>query len=176
VNVLPTTTFCLLLSLASALAQAPGGDWKPFSPKNGMFGVLLPGTPTDSKKSIKTPTGVAELALFEVAVPSGNGKYFICCTEYPEASIKAGTEDKRLESARDALVASSKGKLKREKTILLGEYPGRELQIEVEGMATMVIRTYAVKNRLYVVGAAGSAGMVTSKDTLKFLESFKLVK
>jgi hypothetical protein len=171
-----TATPALLVCVAALGAQAPASDWKPFSPKDGSFIILLPDTPSEAKKSIKTASGTAEVSLFEVAVKPGDGKYVVGYSEFPESSIKPGTEDKRLDHARDGALASAKGKLKREKSLLLDNSPGRELNIEIEGKAMVVLRMYAVKNRLYEIVAAGSAEFVTSKETAKFLESFKLGK
>jgi hypothetical protein len=165
----------LVLCLTALVAQ-PEGDWKSFSPKDGAFTVLLPGIPKELTKAVKTATGTADVILFEVFVPPGASKYVVGCSEFPADAIKAGTEDRRLDHARDGAVASAKGKLKREKALLLGTYPGREVFIEIEGKANVLIRMYAVKNRLYETVAVGSAEFVTSKDTAKFLESFKLKK
>ncbi len=171
-----TTSLLFFVLFAPAAAQPITTDWKPFSPKDGAFTVLLPGKPTEYKKSIKTKTGDAEGLLFELAVPPGESKFVVGYSEFKESAIKPGTEDKHLNNARDGAVASVKGKLKRERSLLLDSYPGRELYIEVEGKATVLIRMYAVKNRLYEVGAVGGAAFVTSKDAAKFLESFKLAK
>ena len=169
-----TLSLLLFVFVAAATDQQVATDWKPFSPKDGTFTVLLPGKPTEFKKSIKTKTGDAEGLLFELAVPPGDGTFVVGFSEFKESAIKPGTEDKHLDNARDGAVASVNGKLKRERSLLLDTYPGRELYIEVEGKATVLIRMYAVKNRLYEIAAAGGAAFVTSKDAANFLESFKL--
>jgi hypothetical protein len=170
------TLLLLLVVIPPIAPQLSADDWKSFSPKDGAFSVLFPGKPTEFRQSIKTAIGPAEALLYEVAVPPGDRKFMVSYSEYEQASIKPGTEDKRLNNARDGLIASVKGKLKREKSLLLDNYPGRELYIEVEGKANVLIRLYAVKNRLYEAVAAGGADFVTSKDAAKFLESFKLGK
>ena len=71
-------------------------------------------------------------------------------------------------------MASCKGKLKREKSLLLDTNPGRELTIEIEGKGMVVMRLYAVKNRLYQVMAVGPTDLVTSQDAQKFLTSLQL--
>src|SRR3954454_4986698 len=99
----------LLLGLASSLAYPSGSDWKPFAPKDGAFSVLLPGTPTEHKKSISTASGQADMSIFELVVQPGEGKYVVGVSEFAEHSIKPGTEDKRLDNARDAAVTGAKG-------------------------------------------------------------------
>jgi len=168
---------CLLvLLLAAASAQTPiQAEWKPFTPKDGAFTLLFPGTPTEHKKTITTPGGPLEVLYFELDWPGDDGKFLVGYSEFAASSIKAGTEDKRLDNARDGALSSTKGKLKREKSLLLDKtYPGRELVIEIEGKATVLVRLYAVKNRLYQVVVAGTVEQVTSQDAAKFLASFKL--
>jgi hypothetical protein len=162
----------LTLAIPSAGAQL---EWKEFAPKDGSFTVLFPGTPTEHKKTIMPPGGAVEVLLFEVAVSDG-GKFVVGYSEFPAASIKPGTEDKRLDNARDGAVASIKGTLVRQKNLLLGKYPGRELLIKMDGKTMVVMRLYAVKNRLYQLGAIGSEGVVTSRDAEKFLTSFQLAR
>ena len=165
-----------LLVLPLAVAQSPiQAEWKAFSPKDGAFTVLFPGTPTDHKKTITAPGGPLEVLYYELELPGDDGRLLVGYSEFAASSIKAGTEDKRLDNARDGAVNSTKGKLKREKSLLLDNtHPGRELVIEIEGKATVLVRLYAVKNRLYQVVVAGNVERVTSQDAAKFLSSFKL--
>src|SRR5450432_3910029 len=127
-----TLTLFFFVALTPILAQPPAGDWKPFSPKDGSFSILVPNAPKEHKKGVKTAAGETEVVLFELLVAPGDGKYAIGFTEYAESAIKPGTEDKRLDNARDAAKATAKGKLKREKSLLLDTFPGRELQIEID--------------------------------------------
>jgi hypothetical protein len=156
--------------------QAAGTDWQALAPKDGGFSILFPGIPTESNKAIKTASGTTNVTLFELKVPPGDGRFVFGYSQLPDSSILVGTEDKHLDNARDGAVASSKGKLIREKSLLLDTHPGRELYIEVEGKAIVLMRMYAVKHRLYQVVVVGSADLVTSQSAAKFLDSFKLVK
>jgi hypothetical protein len=162
------------LVLALPVTAYQGTEWKSFSPKDAAFSILFPGPPTEQKNPVKTPSGTIDIYLCEVVTTEG--KYVVSWSEFPADSIKPNTEDQRLNNARDAAVASAKGKLKREKALLLDKYPGRELVIEIEGKPTVLMRMYAVKNRLYQVVVVGSIDMVTSKEAAKFLDSFKLAK
>jgi hypothetical protein len=166
----------LLVSIAVSAVQPNAGQWKPFSPKDGAFTVQLPASPQEHKKSVKAGALDTEVILYELDVPPGEGKYAIGYSEYPKEMIKAGTEDKRLDNARDAAKNTAKGKLKREKSLLLDTFPGRELYIDVDDKKAIVIRLYAVNNRLYEIVAVGSPDFVKSQETAKFLDSFKLAK
>jgi hypothetical protein len=158
----------LLLTLFSGQVE-----WKTFSPDGGAFSVQMPGTPKEFKKNVETPGGAVEVLIYEMPVPATEGKFVVSLCDFPEA-MKPGTEDKRLDNARDGALASTKGKLKREKSLLIDTYPGREVTIEVEGKGMVVLRLYAVNKRLYQVMVVGPMDLVTSQDAQKFLTSFRL--
>jgi hypothetical protein len=163
----------IILLILGTLVPAQG-EWKTFSPDAGHFAVQMPGTPTEFKKTVEAPGGAVEVLVYELAVPGTEGKFAVSYFDIPEASAKPGTEDKRLDNARDGAIASSKGKLKREKSLLLDTYPGREITIEIEGKGLVAVRLYVVRNRLYQVMAVGPSDLVTSQDAQKFLGSFRL--
>jgi hypothetical protein len=170
-------SFALLLTLA--LATPSGGaqlDWKEFAPKDGGFTILMPGAPTEHKKSIKLATGIVEVVVYELPIPPGDGKFVVGYSEFPEATIKPGTEDKRLDNARDGVVASVKGTLLRQKILLLDSYPGRELHIKTDGKTTVVVRLCAVNNRLYQLLVVGNEELAASPEAAKFMTSFKLAR
>ena len=69
------------------------------------------------------------------------------------------------------------GTLASEKDIKLGEYPGREIQIDVaNGNRLFRVRAYLVDQRLYQVVILGTKENATSKAADKFLDSFKLAE
>jgi hypothetical protein len=167
---------CMLLgvSLPVVLAGA-GADWKEFAPKGAGFTVSFPGMPSETKKSVKTPSGFLDVTVF-VYEPKQGEQYVVSFSEYPEATLKAGTDDKRLENARDGALQSVKGQLRSQKKITLGMYPGLDLLIETKDKAAIRTRVYAVKNRLYQTMVLGPPKMVAAKETDQFLSSFKLTK
>lgn len=173
------TRLCLGLALPLVLGAAQDNvpnDWKPFTSKDGGFTVVLPAAgPNEGKRSVKTPAGTIEVTYYLVEVKD-KGSYVVTFAEYPEEALKGGTEDKRLDNARDGAVQSAKGKLKSEKKIMLGDHPGRELLIESEAMGSVRTRIYAVKTRLYQTLAAGVPAFLQAKETGQFLDSFKLEK
>jgi len=155
---------------------AAAGEWKAFNSKEGNYEVQLPGTPRENRNSVKTSVGTVYVVLAVVPVNKGEGNYVVGFSELPEAVVKADSEAKRLDNARDGAIASVKGKLKSEKEVKLDGHSGRELDIEVGNGMLVRARFYAVNNRLYQVMAVGSRDLVGSTDTGKFLNSFKLVK
>ena len=170
----------LCLSLTLPLVFGAAGDdlpkdWKPLTSKEGGFSVVMPGNPNDGKRQVKTPAGTIEVNFY-LAEVKDQGSYVVVFSEFPAAALQGGTDDKRLDNARDGAVASAKGKLKSEKKITLAGHPGRELLIDGEAMTGVRTRIFAVKNRLYQTMAAGSKTFLQAKETNQFLDSFKLIK
>jgi hypothetical protein len=153
-----------------------GIDWHPFAPAGGGFTVLMPGHATEQKKKIAAPQSMSEMVLFDSPLQKADTHCVAGYTDYGVIEFPAGTEDKRLDNARDGAVLSSRGKLSGEKSLLLDVYPGRELTIAMEGDRTVIMRIYAVKNRLYQVAVVGNSEAVASANATKFLDSFKLAK
>lgn len=169
---------CLSLTLPLVLGAAQGGEWKAFSVKDGGFTVLMPGMPMEDKQDVKTATGDVTVTLYVLEVKN-EGSLVVSFSEVPEAALKAGTDDRRLDSARDGAVVSAKGKLRTEKKITLDGHPGRDLTIDTDaksGNAVVRTRIYAVKQRLYQTMAVGTKAFAAGKDAEMFLNSFKVAK
>jgi hypothetical protein len=171
---IPSCLLALFLTALAASPAPPGPEWKPFTSKPGKFTAVFPGTPTEQKQSVKTAVGTIEMTLYVLDLPKASGSYVIDYSELPEAAVRVGTEEKRLDNARDGAVASAKGKLKSEKRISLQGFHGRDLVIEVGDKRSVRMRIFAVNNRLYQLLAAGPPAWVASKDTGRFFDSFKL--
>jgi hypothetical protein len=154
------------------------GEWKTFTPKAGGFTASFPGTPSEHKQSVKTPSGTfIDVTLYVYEPKKGEGQYVVSFSEYPDSALKAGTDEKRLENARDGAVQNVKGTLKGGiKHIKLDGFPGLDLTIETKEKILVRTRIYAVKNRLYQTLVIGPPKMVAAKETEQFLNSFKLVK
>jgi hypothetical protein len=167
------TRMLLGVSLPVMLAGA-GSDGPEFAPKGSGFMVSFPGMPTEHKQNVKTPSGFIDVTVYVYEPKKGEGQYVVSFSEYPEAVLKAGTDAKRLENARDGAVQSVKGTLKSEKKITLGASPGLDLVIEAKDKTAIRTRVYAVKNRLYQTMVVGPAKMVAARETEQFLNSFRL--
>jgi hypothetical protein len=166
----------MALAISVIWLAAAGIEWSIFEPPNSGFTVLMPGQPGEHKKKVALPQGFGELILFDATLKGSDVRCVAAYTDYPSAAYPAGTLDKRLDNARDGAVSASRGRLARERSIVLGVNPGRELTITIDGKNTMVMRLYAVNDRLFQVAVVGPADVVTSANAAKFLESFKLAK
>jgi len=164
------------VTLPLLLGAAAGTEWKLFTPKDGGYSVSLPGEPTEAKQDVKTATGNIEVTFY--ALEAKDGAYVVSHSAFPESALKGGTDDKRLDNARDGAVASAKGRMKSEKKLTLDGFPGREVVIETDakGMKAVRTRIYAVNKRLFQTLVVGPKSFVQGKDATMFLDSFKLVK
>src|SRR5437870_7795991 len=171
------TRLLAAVSCTVALGGTPA-EWKTFTPKAGGFTVSFPGEPREHKQSVKTPNGsFVDVMLYVYEPKKGEGQYVVSFSEYPDSVLKAGTDEKRLENARDGAVQNVKGTLKGgTKQIKLDGFPGLELTIDTKEKTLIRTRIYAVKNRLYQTVVIGPPKMVAAKETEQFLNSFKLVK
>jgi hypothetical protein len=170
----PIWSLALPLLLGAAQEELPA-NWKVNVSKDGGFSVAMPGTPTETKKQVKTATGQLLVTML-VAEGRDEALFVVSFSDFPKIEVKKETVDKRLDNARDGAVSSARGKLRTEKIIKLDEtHPGRELVVEKDGAVVAKIRIYVVKNRLYQVMVLCS-GAGSSKEAGVFMDSFRLNK
>jgi hypothetical protein len=159
------------LGVVSAFASDPQ-DWKEFAPAEGRFKALMPGTPKPYKLDTESDFGKGVLHMN--TVQAGKTMYGANYCDFP-AEVKKAPLKQVYDSSRDGAVANLDGKLASENDIKLGDYSGREIQIDVAGGKQLFrARVFLVDQRLYQVVVFGSKEAVTSKDAEKFLDSFKL--
>lgn len=168
--------WAIVWSAVFALGQTDTlpAPWKTHVSKEGGFSVAFPGTPNESKQKVKSQGQTVEVRL--LVVDSMEGTYVVGYSEAPDGTSKAGTEEKRLDNARDGAVQSARGKLLSEKRIAFDGYSGRELLILTDNANTLRIRIFAIRNKLYQAMAVGSRLFTASREANQFLDSFKLAK
>ena len=164
----------LTVPLLLGAVQEPAG-WTTHTSKDGGFSISLPRAPTESKQRVKTATGQLDVVLL-VAEGKNGAAYVVSYSDFPPAEVKPGTENKRLDFARDGAVASARGRLLSEKRIEVEGHPAREVVIAGKGETVVRQRLVAVGARLYQIMAVGPAGATSSKEAGAFLDSFRLVK
>jgi hypothetical protein len=171
-------SYCWSLALPLLLGAVQDdlpANWKVAVSKDGGFTVAMPGVPTEKKQHVKTATGQLNVTLL-LAEGRNDSVFVVSYSDFPEAELKKGTLEKRLDHARDGAVSSARGKLRSEKTIELDGHPGREIAIENNGECIAKMRIYLVKNRLYQVMVLGNGMIFMTKDVGIFLDSFGLNK
>jgi hypothetical protein len=164
---------CFAIGVSAAFA-ADAPEWKEFVSKEGRFKVLMPGAPKQDKAETESDFGKGLLHM-NVA-QAGMAIYGANYVDFP-AEVKKAPLKQVYDSSRDGAVANMAGKLASEKDVKLGEYPGREIRIEVgEGKRLFRARVFLIEQRLYQVVVFGAPEVAASKDADKFLDSFKLAE
>ena len=100
-------------------------------------------------------------------------------TDYPDSLVHSDFKDQLkslFDNAVEGGVSNVKGKLIHQKDIEINGYPGREFSIDYnDGEAVMFIKTYLVKNRMYMLQTITNTGKYPNEDITKFMQSFKLM-
>lgn len=148
-------------------------DFKPFISNEGGFSVLMPGAPNQKKQSVITTAGLLDLYLFTVELENDTTAYLATYVDYPENVVKTSNSDEVLSNVRDGQLDSQKGRLLSERFVAIGQYPGRELEIETASNYVRG-RIYLVGTRLYQVLAVYPLDQRPADISRRFLDSFKL--
>lgn len=165
-------TFCL-----GASASAQQKEWEKFAPSGGGFSVLMPGKPTANDQEVPTPNGKLINRMF--LLDAGESAYLVAYMDFPEPVSDPARIKAMLDSARDQAIAGTRGRLKEEKEIKLGEHTGREWFVALPG-GLLRARGYWVKQRVYQVvvlmpeGKDAASESAREATMARFLNSFAL--
>jgi hypothetical protein len=151
-------------------------DWQRVAPLEGGFSVLMPGTPAERKQAADSPMGSIQINTFTLV--KDRDEFTVAFTDYPAAILKSKPET-ILEGVRIGVEADLQAKLLDERPTSLDGYPGRQYRLEVPasrfpGGGIYRVRAYLVKQRLYQVVAVTPKATVSSMDSEKFFQSFRL--
>lgn len=164
------------LSVSSSGKVSKDETWKQFTSSEGRFFALFPSNPTEEVETVDSARGPLNLHIFGVSLEDGTW-FSVSYSDYPIATFQPLDVGSLLDGARDGMIANVRGKLISEKPISLGNYPGRELVVEVsKGPFVLVViaRVYIVKNRSYSVQVVILKKLSSSKTVWKFLDSFNI--
>jgi len=185
-KILQSFFLALFVFVISGFAQtqprptAPEELWKEFSSTAGRFKVTLPGSPTETSKTIESSLGKIERHTFTFG--AGFATYLISYSDLPVILTEPGEVNKFLDHAHEGEVAPSQGRLRSMAEIALDGYPGRELIAETRN-SKFRMRCYLVGQRFYQIAvstpndpAKNAAEIARSMEftASKFFESFKL--
>jgi hypothetical protein len=163
---------CLGLSLPLLLGAGPDQAppaWSAFVSKEGGFKAKFPGKPMEKKQTVKTAAGKDLNVMVLFAEGRNDALFAISYTDYPEADLKKGSVEKRLDQARDGAAASVGGKAVMEKPIDIAGAAAREFAIDKNGEIVARMKIYLVNRRLYQVMVLGNAA---GDDARTFLDFF----
>jgi hypothetical protein len=147
-----------------------------FMPKDRRFSILFPGKPTVDTQKIGGAPGKA-IDQIQYVVGFQDGAYLVSHQDAAGLNgAHASMQKKAFDGARDSLLKTFQGKLTGDREIKLARtYPGREVRIELPQMNGLVrVRMYLADGRFYQIMVVGATGFAASKDSDRFLDSFKI--
>lgn len=144
----------LALSVGVLMAQQPAAApvaqaepvWINVAPDSAGFTILMPGKPSEQTQPVKGQPGVDNHLLM---VETERAAFVVSYVVYPDVVTDPAQIKGLLDRGREGGLAKSEATLKSEKEIKLGDYLGREWQIELAGGFSATARAYWVKRRLF---------------------------
>jgi hypothetical protein len=150
---------------AADTAAHRGLGWQAFSPPEGGFSILMPGTPTSETHT--APNGKTT-RLVQVEVPDG---------AYMVAHVDMGTDRPRDASAvAQGLAKKYGGTVLAESEFTVSGTTGKEFELRVSQprKGYLSARVVMANNELYQLLVLGTHAHVKDPDVHKFFESFRL--
>ncbi len=157
-------------------------NWNSFTCDKANFEMMFPKTPAEYSQDVQTEIGDLKVILYMYEPKLGsdaNMLYGASFTIYPDVVDSQKMSDEQLETffenSIDGTVSSVQGKLLSTYVIDYNGYPGREINIEIkDGMAVTKMRSYLVKNTMYIMQVIYPAKFNFNISVNYFLDSFKL--
>ncbi len=161
---------------SSFLTSTGQSTWEEFYSEEGNFAVSFPGIPEEETESINTQVGTINRQTFVVENDGGQTTYLVMCINYPGDAVETVSYDQILDSIRDDLMATYRGKVNKEELVQLDNYLGREFDFEGKWENSSVfgnVMTLLIEQRLYMLMALGVEEEVDKEDVEKFFVSFE---
>jgi hypothetical protein len=147
------------------LGGCGGLNFKEFTPPEGGFTVLMPGTP--EKKTIP----ILDMTMIGYGVNVKNGAYAVGFMDMPAGRPFS------LDGALQGIVNQHKGKVLSQSKFTMEGSSGTEFEIESSDPKGYVSgRMIVVRGRFYEILAMGTKARLSNTDVRKYLDSFKLTK
>lgn len=155
--------------------QAAAKEWKTYSSKEGAFSVLMPGEVVAVNTSYADPkTGAqSDLHVFRASRPDV-GEVAVAYVDLPTSALQEGAIQLLNERA-EAMTKDLEGSMLLDggpRPIQLGNYPGREVRLQLSDGKIDCRRIYLVKKRLYQVAVTGPKADPSAKDIANYFRSF----
>jgi hypothetical protein len=147
------------------------GDWVTFESAGERFRADFPTQP--KREVVPTETATGTLDLISYSAESGGFAYIAACVKVPDRVAQDLALESLLDNARNGAVQNSEGTLRSETRIETEGVQGREWLIATEGGAILTrMRTYYVRQHLYMVEVATRSNRGSHPNVAKFLDSF----
>ncbi|HKP35388.1 MAG TPA: TonB family protein [Pyrinomonadaceae bacterium] len=150
----------------SSANQTQSSDWKEFVSSEGHFSVLVPGTPSLTRKTIHSSRG--DIESFTYDLDRDGALYSIMYIDIPISLPGPEATKRALDAGRNNMFAKFSGlQLVSEKEISLAGNPGREALV-YNNRDVIRARHLMVKNRLYL-----NVFLMPNRDALKTGTDFR---
>jgi hypothetical protein len=146
--------------------------------------MLFPKRPLKETQTMNTPIGILKWCKYTYEVPDSveddNFAYLLAETEFPDTSTINSNGDKKmidkfLKASMDGGINGAHDKLVTEQIIEVDGYPGRFFRAEIkDGREVMTIKTFLVKNKLYMMEVITATKKDFNKSLDQFFHSFVL--
>lgn len=156
------------------MAAASESVWSRFSPPEGGFSILMPGTPEEASQNVGTEEEPLTLRGFR-SIRENEAIYLVVYNDIPEEYI---SNPKKIKSEFDKIPQETakgfKGRLVSQKNITLNGYKGKEFKVQASRGIIFRGRAYLANNRVYLIGVATAKERYLRRTIPGFLNSFQI--
>jgi len=163
-----------VLALPPAVRLAQVSSWLTFTSPEGDFAIDMPGTPVAREEPGDPNNYIGPLYTYSVEQAEGEVGY-IAFSQQLLVPIELSPDllDQLFTAMRAQLV--SRGEVLAERSIQMGDRPGREFVAADATGTTYKVHFYWAAPRLYGAIVSAAAGRDLPPDTDRFLDSFRLL-
>ena len=165
----------LLIALAFALMPVRAGaqTWAEYRPPGGGFSLEMPGQWNTEVMNIDTAVG--QVKGYTATVEVGSVGYMSMYIPYPPDAVRGRPIAGMLDGARDGAVANVHGRLRSEEKVMVDNHPGRQIIIDAPNDMVLVQKFFVLDAKLIQAIVGGHPGVEKDPDTIRFLQSLKVV-
>ena len=160
----------MALSLCFLLAGCyPDLDWRPLTPPDARFTVLMPAKSQEDSRAI---AGGATMHMW--STKAGDTVFGAGYADYPDDARH------HFGAVRDALIGKSGNKVVDDREITLHDMTGRAVRIEAvadgkeDNARTVHIRLFSAGTRLYQLAVISRQDGIGEEDIALYFDSFKI--
>ncbi len=163
---------CLVLLAWTALvASAQTNEWAEYIYADDGFAIFAPAEPVRETGTVRGVGGPVELHYYSISLGHDSGFMVIHGRLHPDDQR---SPQQVLTEAESGTIRAVRGSLIAEMPVSLGDYPGLQVEIEMEKYHSRN-RYYVVQRTLYQLLSVAPMGSPIAPETDRFFHSFRLV-
>jgi hypothetical protein len=165
----------LLILIAFVLIPVGAGaqTWAEYRPPGGGFSLDMPGAWNTEVMNIDTAIG--QVKGYTATVEVGGVGYMSMYIPYPPDRVRGRPVGPMLDGARNGAVANVHGQLRSEEQVTIDNHPGRQITIDAPNDMVLVQKFFVLDATLIQAIAGGHPGVEKDPNTIRFLQSLKVV-